>query len=270
MTHTTRGADRTEASGVDIGILGPLTVCAGGGQRQAVPTAPKPRQLLALLAARAGTVVPVDVLVDELWENEPPRSALTAVRTYVVQLRQSLARTLRTSTVEVARDVLPFAGWGYRLAVDPDQLDAGVFARHAAHGRRALLDGEHDRASALLHQALRLWRGPALADVRIGPHLLAHRTTLEERRLGVMEQRVEADLRLGRHHHLIGELAELTARHPLHENLHSLFIIALYRDGRADQALRAFASLRENLREELGIDPSPRVRDLQEAILTTT
>ncbi len=255
---------------MDIGILGPLTVRAPGGQRQAVPTAPKPRQLLALLAARAGTVVPVDVLVDELWENEPPPSALTAVRTYIVQLRQSLAHALRTGTAEVARDVLPFAGWGYRLVADPDRVDAGVFVRHAEQGRRALLDGEHDRASMLLQRALRLWRGPALAEVRIGPHLLAHRTTLEELRLGVREQRVEADLRLGRHHQLIGELSELTVRYPLHENLHSLLIIALYRDGRTDQALRAFAALRENLREELGIDPSPRVRSLQKAILTSS
>lgn len=255
---------------MDIGILGPLTVRARGGQRQAVPTAPKPRQLLALLAARAGTVVPVDVLVDELWANEPPRSALTAVRTYIVQLRHSLARTLRTSTADVAQDVLPFAGWGYRLVAEPDRVDADVFARHAEQGRRALLDGDHDRASVLLHRALRLWRGPALADVRVGRHLLAHRTTLEELRLGVVEQRVEADLRLGRHHQLIGELSELAARYPLHENLHSLLIIALYRDGHADQALRAFSALRENLREELGIDPSPRVRCLQEAILIST
>ncbi|MDF2269752.1 AfsR/SARP family transcriptional regulator [Streptomyces coacervatus] len=235
-----------------------------------MPTAPKPRQLLALLVARAGTVVPVDVLVDELWENTPPRSALTAVRTYIVQLRQSLARTHATGTADPAGDVLPFAGWGYRLLVDPDRVDAAVFVRQAELGRRALLDGDHSRASLHLHGALRLWRGPALADVRIGPHLLAHRTTLEELRLGVVEQRAEADLRLGRHRQLIGELTELTVRYPLHENLHSLLIIALYRDGRADQALGAFAALRENLREQLGIDPSPRVRSLQEAILTSS
>jgi DNA-binding SARP family transcriptional activator len=255
---------------VEIGILGPLTVRARGGLRKAVPTAPKPRQLLALLAARAGTVVPMDVLVDELWGSEPPRSALTAVRTYIVQLRQSLAGTLRTGTADVARDVLPFAGWGYRLVADPDRVDAGVFARHAEQGRRALLAGDPERASVLLHGALRLWRGPALADVRIGSHLLAHRTTLEELRLSVVEQRVEADLRLGRHHQLLGELTELAARYPLHENLHSLFIIALYRDGRADQALGAFELLRENLREELGIDPSPRVRSLHNAIVTSS
>ncbi|MER6074210.1 AfsR/SARP family transcriptional regulator [Streptomyces sp. NPDC001817] len=251
---------------MDIGILGPLTVRARG-QRQAVPTAPKPRQLLALLSARAGKVVPVDLLVDELWENAPPRSALTAVRTYIVQLRQSIARTLRTSTAEVAHNVLPFAGWGYRLVADPDRVDASVFTRHAELGRRALLEGDDARAALLLHRALRLWRGPALADVRIGPHLLAHRTTLEEIRLGVVEQRLEADLRLGRHHQLIAELSGLVARHPLHENLHSLFIISLYRAGHTEQALGTFESLCHNLREELGIDPSPRVRRLRDAIL---
>ncbi|MBT2510551.1 AfsR/SARP family transcriptional regulator [Streptomyces sp. ISL-98] len=250
---------------MDIGILGPLTVqCAGG---PAVPSAPKPRQLLALLAARAGQVVPVDLLVDELWESNPPSSALTAVQTYIVQLRQLLARTLKTSTDEVARDVLPFAGWGYCLAVEPGKADTHEFSHCARLGRRALLNGENERASVLLRRALRVWRGPALADVRIGPHLLAHRTSLEESRLSVIEQRLEADLRLGRHIELIGELSGLVARYPLHENLCSLFIISLYRAGRPAQALDAFESLRTALREELGMDPSSRVRHLKEAIL---
>ncbi|GGN94143.1 hypothetical protein GCM10011579_093360 [Streptomyces albiflavescens] len=253
---------------MDIGILGPLTVRPVGGQ--AVPTAPKPRQLLALLAARVGKVVPVDLLVDELWESDPPRSALTAVQTYIVQLRRSLAGTPRTDTAEVTRDVLPFVGWGYRLIADPDRVDASAFTRHAELGRRALLGGDHHRASVLLRRALRLWRGPALADVRIGPHLLAHRTSLEEIRLGAIEQRVEADLRLGRHHELIDELSGLAAQYPLYENLHSLFIISLYRAGRPRQALDAFELLRKNLREELGIDPSPRLRTLQEALLTSS
>ncbi|MGP4003254.1 AfsR/SARP family transcriptional regulator [Streptomyces sp. 8N706] len=251
---------------MDIGILGPLAVRSTGGE--AVPTAPKPRQLLALLAARVGQVVPVDLLVDELWESDPPASAVTTVQTYIVLLRRSLARALQVSTAEVAQDVLPFTGWGYRLVADPGSLDATVFAREAELGRRALVNGENDKASLLLRRALRVWRGPVLADVRVGPQLLAHRTSLEENRLSVIEQRVESDLRLGHHHELIAELSGLVVQYPLHENLYSLFIISLYRAGRPAQALNAFRMLRNNLREELGIDPSPRVRNLQQAILT--
>ncbi|MFF3765527.1 BTAD domain-containing putative transcriptional regulator [Streptomyces sp. NPDC001922] len=242
-----------------------MAVRSTGGE--AAPTAPKPRQLLALLAARAGQVVPVDHLVDELWESAPPASAVTTVQTYIVLLRRSLARALQVSAAEVARDVLPFTGWGYRLAADPGAVDASVFGRFAELGRRALLNGENDKASLMLRRALRIWRGPVLADVRVGPQLLAHRISLEENRLSVVEQRVESDLRLGKHHELIGELSGLVVQYPLHENLYSLFIISLYRAGRPAQALEAFRMLRKNLREELGIDPSSRVRGLQQAIL---
>lgn len=250
---------------MDIGILGPLTVRSTGGQ--AVPTAPKPRQLLALLAARAGLVVPVDLLVDELWQDNPPARVLTVVQTYIMQLRQSLARAEGASTAEVTREILPFTGWGYRLVVDRERSDASVFAQYAEQGRRALLNGENDRASALLRRALQVWRGPALADVHVGAHLLAHRTSLTESRLGVIEQRVEADLRIGRHHELIDELTGLVARYPLHENLCALLIIALYRAGQPARALDASELLRTNLREALGIDPSPRVRTLRQAVL---
>ncbi|MFF4346729.1 BTAD domain-containing putative transcriptional regulator [Streptomyces sp. NPDC001530] len=253
---------------MDIGILGPLTVRSTGGQ--AVPTAPKPRQLLALLAARAGLVVPVDLLVDELWQDDPPAHVLTVLQTYIMQLRQSLARARGASTAEVAREILPYSGWGYRLVVDRERSDASVFARYAEQGRRALLNGENDQASALLRRALQVWRGPALADVRVGAHLLAHRTSLTESRLGVIEQRVEADLRIGRHHELIDELTGLVERHPLHENLCALLIIALYRAGQPARALDAFERLRTNLREALGIDPSPRVRNLRQAVLDAT
>jgi DNA-binding SARP family transcriptional activator len=250
---------------LEVGILGPLVIPSSG--RCAAPTAPKPRQLLALLAARAGQVVPVDLMVDELWEYAPPSRATAVVQTYITELRRSLARALRLSRSEVARDVLPFTGWGYCLATDAKNLDAATFAHYAERGRRALVNGENAQASSLLRQALRLWRGPALADVRVGPHLLAHRTRLEESRLSVMEQRVEADLRQGRHHELISELSALTIQNSMNENLYSLLIISLYRAGRPAQALNAFHRLRHNLRQELGIDPSPRVQRLYEEIL---
>ncbi|MBT2510549.1 AfsR/SARP family transcriptional regulator [Streptomyces sp. ISL-98] len=250
---------------MNIGILGPLVVRSGGGD--AAPTAPKPRQLLALLAARVDEVVSMDLLIDELWENRPPASAVTTVQTYVVQLRRALAGALQLSPAEVAGTVLPFTGWGYRLVAGSATHDAHAFLRCAESGREALNSGANNQASVMLRQALRMWRGPAFAGVRLGPHLLAHRINLEEYRLVTVEQRVEADLRLGHHHELIGELSGLVLQHPLHENLHALFMTSLYRAGRPAQALGVFRDLRKNLRAELGIEPSLRIRKLQQAVL---
>ncbi|AEM85964.1 AfsR/SARP family transcriptional regulator [Streptomyces violaceusniger] len=250
---------------MDIGILGPLVV--GANDREATPSAPKPRQLLALLAAHAGRVVPVDLMVDELWESTPPPSALTTVQTYIVLLRRLLAKSLQVSSAEVAREVLTYTGWGYQLAAGKGTHDASLFARYADLGRRALAAGDNSRASGALREALAFWRGPALADIRTGPHLLAHRVSLEEQRMGAVEQRIEADLRLGRHHELIGELSGLTVQHPLHENMHSLLMIALYRSGRPGQALETFQKLHQNLRNELGMEPSPNTRTVQQRIL---
>lgn len=251
---------------MEIRILGPLSVRSAGGE--AAPTAPKPRQVLALLAARPNEVVSTDALVDELWESDPPATAVTVVQTYIVLLRRTLAGALGLDNAEVARHVLTFKGWGYRLASGAGIHDAGAFLRYAELGRLALEKGENERASVLLREGLALWRGPALADIRVGPRLLAHRTSLEEGRLSAVELRAEADLRLGRHHTLLGELSGLVVQHPLHENLHSLYIISLYRAGRPGQALTVFQRLRDNLREELGIDPSPRMWRLHRAILT--
>lgn len=252
-------------SPLDVQILGPLTVSCDG--REAAPSTPKPRQVLALLAARCGQPVHVDVLIEELWVNAPPNRAQTVLQNCVMLLRRSLAAALERSTDEVARDVLPFDGWGYRLAAEPDSCDAGRFMHLAGQGRTALLAGDSTEAALVLRRALRLWRGPALADVTAGPCLRGHRAWLEEARIGVLEQRVEADLRLGRHHDLIAELPGVLARHPLHENLYSLFLISLFRAGQPAQALDAFEYLRRNLRDELGIDPSPRVSRLHQEIL---
>ncbi|MFE7274736.1 BTAD domain-containing putative transcriptional regulator [Streptomyces sp. NPDC057623] len=250
---------------MDIGILGPLVVRSDGNE--AAPSAPKPRQLLALLAARADEVISMDLLIDELWESRPPSSAVTTVQTYIGQLRRSLAQALRIDLSEVATDVLPFTGWGYQLTADGGTHDVRAFQRCAELGRNALAAGANDQASVLLRRSLRIWRGPALAGVRLGPHLLAHRTHLEEKRLTAVEQRVEADLRLGHHHELIGELSGLVLQYPLHENLHSQFMVSLYRAGRPAQALDVFHKIRNSLREDLGIDPSPRLRKLQQAVL---
>jgi DNA-binding SARP family transcriptional activator len=113
-----------------------------------------------------------------------------------------------------------------------------------------------------------MWRGPALADVQVGPQLMAHRTTLEETRRVALEQRIEADLHLGNHHQLIGELSGLAIQDPLHEHIHSLLMICLYRSGRPAQALETFQKLRMTMRVELGIEPSLNVRNVHHQILS--
>jgi SARP family transcriptional regulator, regulator of embCAB operon len=251
---------------LDIGVLGSLVLGVNG--RDATPSAPKPRQLLALLAARPNQVAAVDLLIDELWESSPPSSAVTTVQTYIVLLRRLLAECLQVSGTEVAQKVLTYTGWGYQLVTgDRDSHDASSFIRYANLGHRALADGDNSRASTTLRKALACWRGPALADVRGGPHLLAHRVSLEEHRMYVVETRIEADLRLGRHHELIGELSGLIVEHPLNENFHSLLMIALYRSGRPGQALETFRRLHQNLRNDLGMEPSPHLRSIQQGIL---
>jgi DNA-binding SARP family transcriptional activator len=129
--------------------------------------------------------------------------------------------------------------------------------------------GDHEAASRLLRSALDVWRGPALVDVQIGIRLGVKVNGLEESRLGVMESRIEADLRLGRHHMLLGELAELAARFPMHENLCAQYMTALYRSGRKWRALEVFRRLRETLVDELGLEPSRHVQSVQQAILNS-
>ncbi|AXL88821.1 hypothetical protein C4J65_11145 [Streptomyces sp. CB09001] len=251
---------------MEIGILGPLTVHSG--DREAAPSAPKPRQLLAMLAVRAGQAIAMDLLVDELWESSPPRSAVTAVQTYIVTLRRSIAESLRITTDEAADKVLQYTGWGYRLQPGQGAHDALVFTRYAAQGQQALVEGDYGRASLLLRRGLSMWRGPALADVPVGTQLLAHRTSLDERRMSAVEQRIEADLQMGLHQELVGELSGLCIQHPLHENMHSLLMVSLYRAGRPRKSLETFQKLRQNLRAELGMDPSGRTKAIHHAILS--
>ena len=250
---------------MDIGILGPLVVRGVGGD--AAPTAPKPRQVLALLAVAVDRGVSMGTLIDEVWECWPPSSAVTAVQTYVSQLRRALAKALQVTPSEVVRDVLPFTGQGYRLVPGAGAQDVKAFMHFANAGREALAEQDNVRAAALLRRALQLWRGPVLADVRLGPHLLMHRTSLDEYRVATIERRVEADLRLGRHHELVGELCSLVLKHPLHENLRSQFMLALYRAGRTADAIGTYETFRKELLAELSVPPSRRIRELRQSIL---
>lgn len=250
---------------MDVKVLGPLEVQRSGAS--IVPSAAKPRQVFALLALNVGQVVTVSTLMDELWGTELPRSAATTLQTYILQLRRRLGATASVAEPRDAKAILVTRYAGYQLDIPPTAVDVHAFDQLAERGRCALAAGDDASASRFLTAALDLWRGPALVDVRVGTRLEMEVLRLHESRLGVLESRIEADLRLGRHHELLSELATLVARYPMNENLCAQHMVALYRSGRCWQALDAFNRLRATLVDELGVEPSAGVQRTQMAIL---
>ncbi|MEU3664731.1 AfsR/SARP family transcriptional regulator [Streptomyces sp. NPDC032940] len=259
---------------MQIDVLGILDVRENGVS--IAPTAPKPRQVLALLALHADQVVPVSALIDELWAGQPPRSARTTLQTYVLQLRDLIGQALEQEAPEAdpasaprrsAKDVLVTASGGYMLVSGGGTSDVREFERLAGMGYRAMDAGGFKDASRLLGEALALWTGSALADVQIGARLEMEAKRLEESRLCALDQRIEADLRLGRHRELLAELTVLTSRYWSHENLHAQFMLALHRSGRRGEALDVYHRLRSTLVRDLGLEPSARLRRLQQSIL---
>ncbi|MEV2255275.1 AfsR/SARP family transcriptional regulator [Streptomyces sp. NPDC050147] len=248
-----------------IQVLGPLSAEVNGGS--IVPTAGKPRQILSLLALYPGRVLPVPTLMDEIWETEPPRSALTTLQTYILQLRRRLGTAMGPGAPGGAKDVLATRHGGYLLQVPQDCVDVHQYDYLVAEGQTAFEAGANDVSAARFRQALDLWNGPALVDVQVGPILEIEVMRLEESRLVTVERRIDADLRLGRHAELLAELAELAARHPQHEGLHSQAMVALYRSGRQASALEVYRKLRVRLIDDLGVEPSPQLQRLHQAML---
>lgn len=256
---------------MQINVLGPLSVFANGVA--VTPTAPKPRRVLTLLAICANRVVRNEQIIEELWENSPPSSVTTTLQTYVYQLRKHLRLTSSANRDAVRRSERPgatalrtFAG-GYMLSLEPDALDALRFEQLANRGRIELQAGQVNQAARTLSEALQLWRGPALVDINPGPILQVEVLRLEEIRKSVLELRIDADLRLGRHHELLGELVGLVAQQPTHEGFQAKLMLALYRAGRRSEALYAYQEARQELIAELGVDPSGELQRLHRAIL---
>jgi SARP family transcriptional regulator, regulator of embCAB operon len=248
---------------LSIGLLGPLSLRLN--QTRVVASAPKQRQVMALLALNAGRVVTGPTLIEELWGDCPPRSYATTLQTYILQLRNALAAA--DSGNPGARQMLSTHHNGYLLEEDACQTDVEVFDRRVRAGRAAAEAGDDRLASEELSRALQLWRGPALVDVRMGGVLEIEAASLEYCRLGALERRLEADLALGRHADLLGELTLLAARNPTNENFWAFLMTALYRAGHVGRSLQAFHRLRSVLNNELGVEPCPRVQRLQAAIL---
>jgi DNA-binding SARP family transcriptional activator len=235
---------------MDFRLLGPLEVAdhdralALGGVKQ--------RSLLAVLLLQANELVSVDALMDRLWGAAPPATAAKGVQVYVSRLRKLLGEGR-----------LDTHGRGYVLRVEPSELDLARFEQLADEARRAT----PEVAARKLDEALRLWRGPALADLAYESFAQVEIARLEEMRVAVLEERVDADLALGGHGQLVGELESLVARHPLRERLRCQLMLALYRSGRQAEALDAYRAARRELQEELGLDPSAELKELEQAIL---
>ncbi|GAA3910382.1 BTAD domain-containing putative transcriptional regulator [Streptomyces lacrimifluminis] len=238
-------------------VLGPVSLSPR------TPSAAKPRALLATLLVQAGEVVPVHSLIDELWGTEPPRTATTTLQVYVSQLRKVLAGD---GSAGRAGELLTRAP-GYLLTVSDQEFDLPCFERLRTEGRTAYQEGDFGRASRLLHEALALWTGQALSGIPHGVRLESAAIRLDELRMEVLEQRIVADLRLGRHQELAGELLALANEHPLRETLHGHLMVALYRTGRGSDALRVYGRLRHSLVEELGVEPGPGMSRLHERVL---
>ncbi|MDQ0309890.1 DNA-binding SARP family transcriptional activator/tetratricopeptide (TPR) repeat protein [Kitasatospora herbaricolor] len=231
------------------------------------PTAAKVRVLLAALLVRANEVVSTESLIDELWDIDPPRTAATTLQVYVSQLRKALADADGPGDAFAAGRRLHTVPPGYRLHVGEDELDLSRFEFLRRSGKEAYERGNFAAASGLLRESLDLWTGVALSGVPHGPVLATTGVRLEELRTVTLEQRIAADLRLGRHHELTGELMELVSRHPYRETLHAHLMVALFRADRQSDALRAFARARRSLVEELGVEPGAGLRKLHDRIL---
>ena len=233
-------------------VLGPLEVEHAG---QIVPLrGPRRRSLLGALLVHANEAVPDEALLEALWGDHPPESGQAALRVRISQLRKAVGGAIARTPA------------GYSLRVEAGELDAARFEELLAEGRR-LRENDPQQACELLTEALALWRGPAYADVAAEPFARAEAARLDELRLAATEARVGADLALGRHAELVPELEALVADSPLRERLRGLLMLALYRSGRQAAALRVYRDGRDELVDELGLEPGQGLRDLQAAIL---
>lgn len=243
--------------------LGPLQVFNEG--LSFTPSRPLPRQILALLLMESNQVVSTDAITRELWDENPPRSARTTVQTYVHYLRKELGRG---DAGQAAREILLTRSPGYLLRIDPADLDATRFSSLVRRGRSEFDSGHYAGAIKHLRDALVMWEGTALADVPRGPLLTAHVVNLEETRLVALELRIEAEMRMGGHRNVVGELRSLVETHPFNERIRAQLITALHESGRRGEALEEYSRARQILRDEFGLEPDHELRSVQRRILT--
>ena len=239
----------------ELGVLGPVRAARDG--RELGLGGPKQRAVLALLLVEPGRVVPAEYLAEVLWRGSPPPGAGKTLRSYISRLR----------TLVGPEAALVARGGGYAISIEPDRVDAARFERLVAAGRDALGRGEAAVAAGRFGKALALWRGRALADVAEIEPLALEAARLEELRLVALEGRIEADIERGLAGEVTGELEQLVAEYPVRERLWRLLVLALYQAERQADALAAYRRARQMLAEELGIEPGPELRQLEEAVL---
>jgi predicted ATPase/DNA-binding SARP family transcriptional activator len=240
---------------VEVRVLGSPDVVDDDGS--VLVLAAKQRRLLAALAADPSKTRTVDTLIDALWPERPPAAAAKALQVYVSRLRKELPRGIRIRT----------DASGYTLELERDALDAARFERLLAEARIAFAEENGSLAVSLLGRALSLWRGPAFGELAYEDFVRAEAERLDELRLLALEQQSEGQLRLGRHAAVVGNLRELAVAHPLRERMQAQLMLALYRCGRQTEALEVYTSLRDRLREELGLEPADELHELQRRIL---
>ena len=233
---------------MDFNILGAFEV-RRDGELVSLP-AGRERSLLALLLVHRGEVVSVDRIIDVLWGERPPETASKAVQGYISHLRRVLGD-----------GVLLTRSPGYVLSREASSIDTDRFERLAAEGRRALEAGSNEDAARDLDEALGLWRGPALSDFVYESFAQAEAQRLEDLRLGAIEDRNDALLRLGGHGDLVASLTSLAAEHPRRERLVGQLMLALYRSGRQADALATYRDARQLLDAELGLAPGRSCND---------
>jgi predicted ATPase/DNA-binding SARP family transcriptional activator len=242
---------------LDFRLLGPVEAFSEGCRVELGGS--KQRAVFTYLVLQPNMLVPRDRLVAALWEEAEPKSAAKLIQIYVSHLRHAFG---------VKADLIATEGKGYRLRCSTEAIDLHRFRRLLAHARQARADGALPDAAAHFEQALSLWRGPALANVRAEPFVDEHADSLEDLRIGAIEDLNDVLLDLARHAELVPELEALVAAHPLRERLHAQLMLAFYRCGRQADALRAYNDARCLLQENLGLDPTRTLQDLQRAILT--
>jgi DNA-binding SARP family transcriptional activator/ABC-type transport system substrate-binding protein/streptogramin lyase len=240
---------------VEFRLLGPVEVLRSGST--VALGGAKPRALLALLLIHLNEVVSRDTLIEALWPERPPGTAAHSLDVQISRLRRAFA----------PEDLLKTRSGGYVLEVHPEQVDVHRFEQLLERGRQQSADGKHADALATLDNALELWRGPPLADLAYEDFARTEIERLDELRLVATEQRIEAELSLGRHDTLVAELEGLIANHGLRERLRGQLMLALYRSGRHAEALRVYADARRRLIEDLGMEPSRQLRELEQAML---
>jgi DNA-binding SARP family transcriptional activator/Flp pilus assembly protein TadD len=251
------------APAMRLEVLGRLQAWRDGTLLRLGPV--QQRVVLAVLAVHANRPVGREQLIDAVWGSAAPTYAVNLLQKHVSGLRRVLepVRSARAPS-----QVLSWTDSGYLLSLPADSLDLEVFDREVGRVRAARAVGDLPEAARALHAALQLWRGPAF-DGLSSPFLDAERDRLAERRIGVLEERIEVDLAVGHDTDLVAELRQLVAQHPLRERLRGLLMLALYRSGRQAEALAAFREAQRYLAEELGVEPTTQLQQLHKRILAT-